>query len=70
MPGVEEITKKKCERLAGRIAGNLSLYEGLNKGRGKMFIFRMSKHGENDSIRTSSTKQRSGLWNHLILSYG
>ena len=66
LPGVEEITKKKCEKLAKRIAGKRSLPEGLIKCKGKMVIFRMLTHGENDSIGTGSRKQRSGLWNHLI----
>ena len=35
MPGVEEIIEKECEKLAERIAGNLHLRRGLNKGRGK-----------------------------------
>ena len=68
LPGVEEITGTKCEKLAERIAENVLSRRGLNKGRGKMVILRMSKHGENDSIRTGSTKRRSGLWNHLIWS--
>ena len=34
LAGVEEITGKKCEKLAERIAGKHSLLEGLNKGRG------------------------------------
>ncbi|MDD0429629.1 hypothetical protein PS008_25175, partial [Shigella sonnei] len=41
----------------------------LVNGKGKMVIFRMPKHGENDTNRTGSTKQRSGLWNHLIWSW-
>ena len=68
LPGVEEITGRKCEKLAERIAGKRTLSEGLNKGRGKMVIFRMSKHGENDSIGTGSMKRGCGLWNHLIWS--
>ena len=70
LPGVEEITEKKCEKLAERIAGKRTFSEGLNKGRGKMVIFIMSKHCENGSIGTGSTKRRSGLWIHLIWSYG
>ena len=71
LPGVEEITGRKCEKLAERIAGNRTLSRrGLNKGKGIMVIFRILKHGENGSIRTGSTKRRSGLWNHLIWSYG
>ena len=34
LPGVEEITEKKCEKLAKRIAGNLSLVEGAELGQG------------------------------------
>ena len=49
---------------------NVLSQRGLNKGRGKMVIFRMSKHSENGSIRTGSMKQKSGLWVHLIWSYG
>ena len=53
LPGVEEITGRKCEKLAERIAGNRTLSQrGLNKGKGIMVIFRIFKHGENDSIRT------------------
>ena len=42
---------------------------GLNKGRGKKVIFTVSNHSENETNRTGSMKQRSGLWNHLIWSY-
>ena len=70
LPGVEEITGRKCEKLAERIAGKRTLSEGLKTARGKMIIFRMLKQGENGSIRTGLTKRRSGLWVHLIWSYG
>ena len=43
---------------------------GLNKGKGIMVIFTVSNHSENITNRTGSTKQRSGLWIHLIWSYG
>ena len=46
MPGVEEITGTKCERLAERIAGKRSRSEGADWGKGKIVIFRMSKHSE------------------------
>ena len=65
LPGVEEITEKKCEKLAERIAGKRTFSEGLNKGRGKMLIFRMAKDGEKVTNRTGSTKRRHGLWIHL-----
>ena len=48
---------------------NVLSRRGLNKGSGKMVIFRISKHGENDSIGKGSMKRRSGLWNHLNRSY-
>ena len=35
---------------------NVLSRRGLNKGRGKMVIFIMSKHGENDFIRMGSIK--------------
>ena len=44
--------------------------KGLVNGKGKMVIFGISKHGENDTNRMGSTKRRSGLWNHLIWSCG
>ena len=43
---------------------------GLIKVKGKKVIFRMLKHSENDTIRTGSTRRKSGLWNHLIWSCG
>ena len=71
LPGVEEITGRKCEKLAERIAGNRTLSRrGLNKGKGIMVIFRMLTHGENSSMRTGSMKGRNRLWIHLIWSYG
>ena len=42
----------------------------LIKGRGKMGIFSMPKHNENDTNRKGTTKQRSEHWFHLIWSYG
>ena len=38
LPGVEEITGRKCEKLAERIAGKRTLSEGLKTARGKMII--------------------------------
>ena len=35
---------------------NVLSRRGLNKGKGMMVIFRMSKHGENDPIGAGSTK--------------
>ena len=35
LPGVEEITGRKCEKLAERIAGNISLSEGADLVQGK-----------------------------------
>ena len=70
LPGVEEITGRKCEKLAEGIAEKRPLSEGADKGKGIRVIFRMPKHGENDSIGMDTTKQRSGLWIHVIWSYG
>ena len=56
MLGVEKIVERKCEKLAERIARKHSLYEGVNKGKGIMVIFRIFKDGEDGSIRTGSTK--------------
>ena len=35
LPGRDGFTKKKCEELAERIAGNPSLSQELNKGHGQ-----------------------------------
>ena len=70
LPGVEEITGKKCEKLAERIAEKCSLLEGQIKRKGKMVIFRMPKHGENDTNRTGSTKRCRERWFHRNWSYG
>ena len=43
---------------------------GLIKRKGKMVILRMLTHGESDTNRTVLMKRKSGLWNHLIWSYG
>ena len=39
--GNEELTGKKCTRIAERFAGNSSLSEGLDKGKGNMVISSM-----------------------------
>ena len=70
LPRVVEITGRTCEKLAERIAGNSSLSEGLFTRKGKKFIFTVSNHSESMTNRTGSTKRRSGLWIHLIWSYG
>ena len=73
MEGVACLGCKKSPRESARNSRNELLEivlsrRGLNKGNGIMVIFRMLKHGESGSIRMGSTKQRRGLWNHLIWS--
>ena len=67
MPGDEEGTGEKCEKLAERIAGKRSLLEGLNKGKGIKVIFIVSNHSESMTNRKGSTKRRSRLG---ITSFG
>ena len=43
---------------------------GMNKGRGKMVIFRVWQHHEHGTIGTCLTNWDRGLWNHVIRSYG
>lgn len=68
--GVMEPCRRRCGESAELIAGNRYLSEGLFRGKVKMAIFRMQTHNENDTIMTGSTRQRSGVWNHLDKSYG
>ena len=58
--GAERSRKDSPEKILSR--------RGLIRGKGKMVIFTMLTHGENDTNRTGSTRQRSGIWNHLIWS--
>ena len=62
-PGRSEVKPRK-ESLE-----NVLSRRGMIKCNVKMVIFKMSKHIENGSIGTGSTKQRSGRWIHLIRSY-
>ena len=43
LPGVEEVTGRKCQKLAERIAGNRSLSEGADKGQGQNGHFQYAK---------------------------
>ena len=70
LPGVDEITGKKCEKLAELTAEKVLSRRGLIYCKGKMVIFTVSNHSENETNRTGSTKRRRGLWNHLIWSCG
>ena len=51
LPGDEEYTGRKCEKLAERIAGKRSLSEGADKGKGIKVIFIVGPPSENDTIR-------------------
>ena len=70
LPGDEEGSGKKCGEAAEGIAGNSSLSEGDVTGKGRMVILNMPNHSEKDVNRMGSMRRRSGLWNHLIWSYG
>ena len=69
LPGVDEITGKNVRSSQKESPKNVLSRRGLIKCKGKMVIFRMLTHGENDTNRTGSTRRRSGLWNHLIWSW-
>ena len=68
--GMKKAPGKKCGMTAEGITGKGTLSEGADWGKGKMVIFRMLKHNENDTNRTGSMKRRRGRWIHLIRSYG
>ena len=66
----EGTTGEKCGVSTELIAENSSLSEGLFTGRGKIVIFSVSKHYDNDTNLTGLRRRRSGIWNHLNRSYG
>ena len=70
LPRGDGTIRKKRGESAELIAGKSSLSKRLFRGKGKMTIFRMRTHNENDNIMTSSTRRRRGLWNHRNRSYG
>ena len=69
LPEDEGGSEKRCGEAAGRSAGKDSLSEGLIRGKGKMVIFSMSNHSENDTNIKISTRRRSERGFHLKRSY-
>ena len=69
-PEVEEIAGKSARSARKELPEIVLSRRGLIKGKGIMVIFTISKHGESVSIGTGSMKRISGLWIHLIWSYG
>ena len=61
LPGDEEYSGKKCEMVAERFVGNSSLSQGLFTGKGKMVIFRMLKHGEDDTNEQARRNKEVGF---------
>ena len=63
--GMKETPGRCAERPRKESPEILLSRKGLVNGKGKMVIFTVSNHSENETNITVSTKRRSGLWNHV-----
>ena len=66
--GMKKTPGRCAERSQKDSPETLLSRKGLVNGKGKMVIFTVSNHSENETNRTGTTRRRSGLWNHLIWS--
>ena len=69
-PGVDKYSGKKWEMITEKLPETVLSRKGLFTDKGKVVIFTVATHSENDGNGTGSTRQRRGRWIYLDRSYG